>query len=625
MESHRLIATLATSLLLALTTLSTATTTFDADCGGEEYTGFALKLGTQCRSYVYCSSGTVTSTTVCPGSLIYDVTHGVCGWPDSIPCEDGEVDNVASSSTTMTTTTATTTTVAASSSEETAAGSSISGNIDTGGEVNALAQLLNMDSSPSPPSASVVTAPSPPTTLGAAISSASISINMDTEEANALAQIFNADPSPTPPTTTANNVVVVSAPSINTSAYSYDPGFCGGSKADAESKCVSCVEGVCSNSMEACWYGTSCDSSSSVSSSSVADNSANVISQPSSTTTTTATTTTTSTTSSSETPQVLTYDPGYCGWSKSDAETKCIPCVERVCDFFDECWFDTSCNASSSGSSGISGSNSSTNDVVDSSGSVASNNVVSSGNSGSSSTNDVVSSSGSVASNNVVSQPSPSTTSSYSAQSSPSASSPTATSNSIEATIVEETTAFPSKSPTLPPWTNAPFTPHRGPSPRKTVTGYYAAWQWYDRDKAADPANIDWSKYDRINYAFFQIDREGSIYGTDEWADSQLLFGPYDWNTSDESKRFCSWDGPNQRKCMYHDNSRSIIHLAHEAGTAVLPSIGGWTLSDNFPAVAANPRTRRNFARSCVKLIQAYGEYMIILLVIYICLKLLCT
>jgi chitinase len=33
-----------------------------------------------------------------------------------------------------------------------------------------------------------------------------------------------------------------------------------------------------------------------------------------------------------------------------------------------------------------------------------------------------------------------------------------------------------------------------------------------------DPKNVDFSKYDRINYAFFQPDKEGNIYGTDEWA-----------------------------------------------------------------------------------------------------------
>eukprot|EP00804_Cyclotella_cryptica_P024464 CCRYP_017568-RB/>CCRYP_017568-RB protein AED:0.03 eAED:0.03 QI:1933/1/1/1/1/0.81/11/100/1752 len=39
----------------------------------------------------------------------------------------------------------------------------------------------------------------------------------------------------------------------------------------------------------------------------------------------------------------------------------------------------------------------------------------------------------------------------------------------------------------------------------------------------------------------------------------------------------------------------------------VYPSIGGWTLSSSFPAVAADPQKRNRFARECVGLIADYG------------------
>ncbi len=47
----------------------------------------------------------------------------------------------------------------------------------------------------------------------------------------------------------------------------------------------------------------------------------------------------------------------------------------------------------------------------------------------------------------------------------------------------------------------------------------------------------------------------------------------------------------------------------------VYPSIGGWTLSDPFPALAANEATRLTFAANCVKLIEDYdfdgiGKFM---------------
>ena len=137
--------------------------------------------------------------------------------------------------------------------------------------------------------------------------------------------------------------------------------------------------------------------------------------------------------------------------------------------------------------------------------------------------------------------------------------------------------------------------------------------QWYDRNKFADPKNIDFKKYDRINYAFFQPDKQGNLYGTDEWADPQLLFGEYDYASPEvlsgpDRNYYCSWDGPNedQHNCAVHKGG-GILDLAHEKGVEVMPSIGGWTLSDNFPTIASTEEGRRNFARNCVKLIEAYG------------------
>ena len=62
----------------------------------------------------------------------------------------------------------------------------------------------------------------------------------------------------------------------------------------------------------------------------------------------------------------------------------------------------------------------------------------------------------------------------------------------------------------------------------KTIIGYYASWQWYDRNGLASPANMDFTKITRANFAFFQITEGGDIYGTDAWADAVTLFGPYD-------------------------------------------------------------------------------------------------
>ena len=163
------------------------------------------------------------------------------------------------------------------------------------------------------------------------------------------------------------------------------------------------------------------------------------------------------------------------------------------------------------------------------------------------------------------------------------------------------------KSPTSAPSPSPPTTssPTRPPSEAsdKKVVAYYASWQYYDRGSIAKPTNLDFSKVDRINFAFFQPDVNGNLFGTDSWGDPLVLFGPLDWTGA----QYCSWDGPNQKACNNHRYEEGLIHLVHQAGGEIYPSIGGWTLSDNFPAVAASATARTNFANQCVELIKDYG------------------
>ncbi|KAL7550058.1 hypothetical protein ACHAWF_016881 [Thalassiosira exigua] len=134
------------------------------------------------------------------------------------------------------------------------------------------------------------------------------------------------------------------------------------------------------------------------------------------------------------------------------------------------------------------------------------------------------------------------------------------------------------------------------------ILGYYAGWQWYDRDKLAKPSNMDFRKVQRVNYAFFQPDARGNIFGTDRWGDPQLLFGPYSSKLGGGVQR-CSYDGPGEVNCAYHEHNTGIIVQAHAQGAEVYPSIGGWTLSDNFPTLSADPVARDNFARKCVEIL----------------------
>lgn len=130
---------------------------------------------------------------------------------------------------------------------------------------------------------------------------------------------------------------------------------------------------------------------------------------------------------------------------------------------------------------------------------------------------------------------------------------------------------------------------HVGVIGQKQIVGYYPNWQWYDRSQLVRPETIFLEKYTIINYAFFRPMTNGDITSTDSWADENLLLGPMVW-----------WP------VQYHDSTRSLPYLAHQAGVKLLPSIGGWNDSGNFPGIAASPVKRQTFISACINLINNY-------------------
>lgn len=46
--------------------------------------------------------------------------------------------------------------------------------------------------------------------------------------------------------------------------------------------------------------------------------------------------------------------------------------------------------------------------------------------------------------------------------------------------------------------------------------------------------------------------------------------------------------------------------MAHKAGAEVWPSLGGWSLSDAFSALARSPANRKKFAENCALLAEEY-------------------
>ena len=136
----------------------------------------------------------------------------------------------------------------------------------------------------------------------------------------------------------------------------------------------------------------------------------------------------------------------------------------------------------------------------------------------------------------------------------------------------------------------------------KEVIGYYPGWQWYDRDKLVNPETIDYSKYTIINYAFLYPLTDGTLTITDPWSDKNILLGNFDWATSPPGYD-SSYDLGNPE---YHIPNTSLVYHAHANDTKVMISIGGWTLSNDFPAIAADPTKRTNLAHWCNELIRVY-------------------
>lgn len=136
----------------------------------------------------------------------------------------------------------------------------------------------------------------------------------------------------------------------------------------------------------------------------------------------------------------------------------------------------------------------------------------------------------------------------------------------------------------------------------REVIAYYPNWQWYDRGNLVNPQSIDYSLYSILNYAFFNVLNDGSILSTDPWADKNLLLGPINWNVAPAGYE-SSYDFGNPD---YHLPNQQFSDYCQQYDVKLLPSVGGWTLSSNFPVVAADPVKRQHFAQQCVELVNAY-------------------
>ena len=137
--------------------------------------------------------------------------------------------------------------------------------------------------------------------------------------------------------------------------------------------------------------------------------------------------------------------------------------------------------------------------------------------------------------------------------------------------------------------------------PCREVIAYYPSWKWYSRQQLVNPTSIDYSKYTIINYAFFKPLQDGRVIPFDPYADKTLLLGEISAEAPAGYARRKDLGNP-----RWHRAGTSLVSQAHSRGVKIMISIGGWTMSDQFPGIAASAEKRRQFAASCSEMIRTY-------------------
>lgn len=117
---------------------------------------------------------------------------------------------------------------------------------------------------------------------------------------------------------------------------------------------------------------------------------------------------------------------------------------------------------------------------------------------------------------------------------------------------------------------------------------YFTSWCGYTR--AIEVGDIDPTLLTHINFAFANLSPDGTITVGDPWIDIEKPFGDDTWNTE------------------LRGHFGQLIKLKQKyPHIKTLISVGGWTWSKNFSAVAASEALRKACAESAVDFVVKYG------------------
>ena len=125
----------------------------------------------------------------------------------------------------------------------------------------------------------------------------------------------------------------------------------------------------------------------------------------------------------------------------------------------------------------------------------------------------------------------------------------------------------------------------------KVIAAYYTSWSIYAR--AFNVVDIDADKLTHILYAFANLKPDGEVFLGDAWADTDKHFDGDSWNDEDRN--------------LYGNFKQLGLLKKKRRNLKVSLSIGGWSWSSNFPAVAAKSDTRKKFVTSSMNLLKDLG------------------
>lgn len=121
---------------------------------------------------------------------------------------------------------------------------------------------------------------------------------------------------------------------------------------------------------------------------------------------------------------------------------------------------------------------------------------------------------------------------------------------------------------------------------------YYGEWSIYAGQNNFYPSYIDGSLITHLNFAFIDVDKSGNLLVCDYWADFD---NPNVGYSVDYGSPYAGVLGALPLLRQQYPNMRIGI------------SVGGWTRSGDFPAMAANETSRKNFAKNVAKFVHYYG------------------